>query len=447
MIYKNRLVKTVRYKVDAVTVSPLSIKQDEENLKIDETTGKFYIPGSSITGAFRNYYEKNIKKENENNDLLFGGPETGMNRLICYDAFPGEDSVKRMLSSRPGLKIDRRRLTVYFFESMGKKTGSKFTRKFVNDGIKFTFTFELNNYDKDCDFNKAQENFEHLLWAFANGDILLGNNKTVGFGRFKVKSIKKAEYDFGQYNDVIRYLLKEEKYEDITGSVLNPDAGKTDSSHFVRFKITGKTTTPLLIKDEVVRLPGLPDGINIKNGEDKYVIPGSALKGVLRTRIEKIVKTFPSLSDTLITNIFGLEANKEEQGSISRLICYDTVINNSKTGIYHKIKIDYFTGGVQQSALVSEETVMGDLEIECVFNTNGLKQYDKEVGLILLALRDLCTEKLNVGGGYAVGRGYIKADKLEFIDSGKEKIVYDFESPDKSAIDRFNSYIYELMVG
>lgn len=52
MIYKNKLIETIQYKVDAVTVSPLSIKDGDDNLKLDNTTGKFYIPGSSVAEHF-----------------------------------------------------------------------------------------------------------------------------------------------------------------------------------------------------------------------------------------------------------------------------------------------------------------------------------------------------------------------------------------------------------
>jgi len=445
MIYKNRLLETISYKVDAVTVSPLSIKEDEGNLKTDDVTGRFYIPGSSIAGAFRNYYETHIcGNSGSDKNVLFGSTDIGMNRLVCYDAFPADTSIKRMVASRPGLKIDRRRLTEYHFSVMGNEAGSKFRRYFINDGIRFSFEFDLNNYDKDYDFGTVQKDFERLLAAFAAGDILLGSNKTVGFGRFKIISVHKDSYNLREYRDVLRYLLKKEEYEDITEAVINNNS----LSKKVRFKITGKTVTPLLIKDEAVRLSGEPDGVNIKTGEGKYVIPGSSLKGVIRTRAEKIVNTFPRLESSIITDIFGVEADKDTEGRISRFVCYDTVINNSKTGLYNKIKIDYFTGGVKNAALGTEETVMGDLEIECVFNTYGLKQYDKEIGLLLLVFRDLCTGNMNVGGGYAVGRGYIKADRLEVIDVEKgDRMVYDFETPDRFVEEKFNSYISKLMVG
>ena len=43
MIYKNKLITSILYKVNAVTVSPLSIKDGEDGLKVNESTGKAYI--------------------------------------------------------------------------------------------------------------------------------------------------------------------------------------------------------------------------------------------------------------------------------------------------------------------------------------------------------------------------------------------------------------------
>ena len=438
MIYKNKLITSILYKVNAITVSPLSIKDGEDSLIVNESTGKAFIPGSSIAGAFRNYYENYICRDcNDDSSALFGGSETGMSKVICYDAFPLGDANKEIISSRPGIRIDRQTLSAAETET---GSGSKFTRTFLNEGIQFVFVFELNNYNEDDDFKKDQQQLENLIAAFAAGDILLGSNKTSGFGRFKVNLIEKVAYDLTNYEDMFRYLSKDTKASNITVSVLN----KQLPSKNIRFKVSAKTTTPLLIKDEIIRSSDEPDGINIKNGSGDFIIPGTSLKGILRSRAEKLAKTFSSIDDTLITNIFGIESNDEDKAHISRLTCFDTKINDAKEGIYNKIKIDYFTGGVKQHALMQEETVMGDLEIECIINTFGLKNLIREVGLLLLVFRDLCTESLSVGGGYAVGRGYIKADTLQLIDG--ETFIYDFNSPDKHVEDKFNSYISELMI-
>jgi len=440
MIYKNRLLKTIRYNVKATTVSPLAIRDDEDNIKIDEFTGRVYIPGSSVAGAFRNYYQNYIDMDSDEDfNELFGGKKSGMSQVVFYDSYLINDCVEEMISSRPGIKMDPKRLTV---ESAGdaKKSGWKFKRQFLNEGLSFQFIFELNNYEDDAGkFEEKQRKFEDLLRALSIGDISLGSNKMVGYGRFKVDSISKSVFDFTNINDLLKYLLRETEDSEITQDILcvNRETSK------VRFRIKGKTVTPILVKDEVIRLSNEPDGINIKDSKGNYIIPGSSIKGVIRSRAEKLHRTFPCIDEKIITSIFGIESKKDDDGHISRLTCFDSLIKNPKKSIYNKIKIDYFTGGVMQGALTDDEVVMGDVEIVCTFNTSGLNDYKKEVGLLLLVLRDLCKEDLGIGSGYAVGRGYIRADTLELYDG--EKFLFDFESPDKEVLKNFDSYISSLM--
>lgn len=439
MIYKNKLIETIKYSVEATSISPVSIRDGEDCLKIDELTGKVYIPGSSIAGAFRNYYESYINTTcGSDNNRVFGGAETGISRVVFYDAFLIENTNKEMIASRPGIKIDSERMSVALSNSGSKKYGHKFKRQFLNEGNRFSFSFEFNNYEDECDFKKAQQEFEHLLRALAVGDISFGSNKMIGYGRFEINTVSKSLFNLRDFNDMFKYLLKETKDIDITEDIVN----KGYSSSKVHFKISAKTATPLLIKDEVVRSSDEPDGINITDNKGNSIIPGSSLKGVLRSRAEKLVKTFPSIDKQVISNIFGLES-KDNDGHISRFNCFDTKIKDRKKGIYNKIKIDYFTGGVMQNALMNEETVMGDLEIECTFNISGLENYGEEIGLLLLVMRDLCSEDLNVGSGYAVGRGFIKAKTLTLFDG--HEMVYDFDSPDRQVEVNFNSYISKLM--
>ncbi|HHV29773.1 MAG TPA: hypothetical protein GXX73_09315 [Clostridium sp.] len=439
MIYKNRLLKTIRYNVKATTISPLSIRDSEDNLKIDELTDKVYIPGSSVAGAFRNYYESYIdKNSNEDFNELFGGKKTGLSQVAFYDSYLINHYVEEMISSRPGIKMDPKRLTVEVSDDI-KKSGKKFKRQFLNEGLRFEFIFELNNYEDGAEkFEDKERKFEDLLRAFSIGDISLGSNKMVGYGRFKVDSISKSVFDFTNINDLLKFMLRETESNEITHDILDVEH-KTSK---VRFKIKGKTVTPVLVKDEVIRLSNEPDGINIKDSKGNYIIPGSSLKGIIRSRAERLQKTFPCIDKKIITNIFGIES-KDDDGQISRLSCFDSIIKKPMKNTYNKIKIDYYTGGIMQGALTDNEVVMGDLEIECTFNTSRLSDYQREVGLLLLVLRDLCKEDLSIGSGYAVGRGYIKADTLELFDG--EKLVFDFKSPDIEVLKKFDLYISNLM--
>lgn len=439
MIYKNKLLRTIRYNVKATTTSPLSIRNNDDNLKIDELTGKVYIPGSSVAGAFRNYYESYIdKSSDEDFNELFGGKKTGMSQVVFYDSYLINDYVEKIISSRPGIKMDPKRLRVEVADD-NKKSGKKFRRQILNEGLSFEFIFELNNYEDDTEkFEDKQRKFEDLIRAFSIGDISLGSNKMVGYGRFKVDSISKGVFDFTNINDLLKFMLRKPGSNEVTQDIL----GINHESSKLRFKIKGKTVMPLLVKDEVIRLSNEPDGMNIKDSKGNCIIPGSSIKGVIKSRAERLHRTFSCIDENIITNIFGIES-KDDNGHISRLSCFDAIIKNSKKGLYNKIKIDYFTGGVMQGALMNDEVVMGDVEIELTFNTSGLNDYQREVGLLLLVLRDLCMEDLSIGSGYAVGRGYMMADTLELFDG--QKFDFDFKSPDKEILKKFDSYISSLM--
>lgn len=443
MIYKNRLHNSVNYRILAKTISPVSIMNGEENLKIDPITGEFYIPGSSIAGAFRNYYEKVIdKRADKENNKLFGGKNSGMSQILFYDAqiCTGLNDIdeknecievikKDKISQRPGIKIDKSFMT--------SEKGAKFQRKYLGEEVLFLFEISLNCYE-DENYIKMQEDAERLIQAFANGDILLGNSKTVGFGKFSVISVYKKEADLSSFNGMINYLLRGIKSVDITESILTREY----ESSYVRFKIKAEIITPLLIKDEAIHLTDEPDGLNIKDSLGNSLIPGSSIKGALRAQSERIINTFPNIDREVFTNIFGKESQNGE-GHISRLNCFDTKIVNIKKGVYNRIKSDYFTGGTVQSALMDEETVMGSVDMECTLDKSDLEDYKKEVGLLLLVLRDLCTGDLNLGGGYAIGRGYLLASSITLYD--RKQMVYDFNSPFEEVEREFNMYIKELM--
>jgi len=78
-----------------------------------------------------------------------------------------------------------------------------------------------------------------LLKAFSIGDISLGSNKMIGYGRFRVDSISKSVFDFTNINDLLKYMLMETDSTEITQDIL----GREQETSKVRFKIKGKTVT------------------------------------------------------------------------------------------------------------------------------------------------------------------------------------------------------------
>lgn len=451
MSYKRKWLKSVRYEVKVKTQSPLSIKDGEDNIKRDNKTGKFILPGASITGAFRHYYEQYLKVQ-KSSDGLFSNTIGIMNNLYCYDSLEElEGENNSVMASRPALKIDAESLTGDSLDD-SKKSGSFFSRTFVPEETKFTLVFELNQYDESIDFIKEIEAFEYLLQAFIGGEIPLGGHKQIGFGIFDVEDITKKATDLTKYKEIIDFMKGNTKEE----SILERLKKEIQPSSKIHLTLEAETLTPFLIKAAESMDHKKPDAVNMTKPDGTYVIPGSSLKGVLRNRTTRIIKSFNVLEDTIIEGLFGQAESKDYKGHNSRLNCFDTSVVEAKTGIYNKIKLDHFTGGVMQGALVDEEVVMGKVIFQLILNrpaamldrTNKSAEaleVQKEVGLLLLVLQELSKAELSIGSGYSIGRGYFTGKKLTL--KGNETYVYNFDNSNSNVEEIFDHYIKTLWGG
>lgn len=166
-----------------------------------------------------------------------------------------------------------------------------------------------------------------------------------------------------------------------------------------------------------------PDGEHIKNINGDYIITGSSLKGVLRAQGERILGYFNK--SNFSKELFGSE--DKDKKIASKLKCFDSVIANSKEGVYHRIKLDKLTGGVRKSALFDDKVVLGKVKLESKIKGNDEEIIDIGTALIALVYRDIALGSLSLGGGNNVGRGRINGEKLK-ITKGKELIYsYDFK--------------------
>ena len=80
------------------------------------------------------------------------------------------------------------------------------------------------------------------------------------------------------------------------------------------------------------------------------------------------------------------------------------------------------------TALMGEIPVQGNTNFNVLYKKSGNDEKDNfTVGLITLALRDLGTENLAVGGGSSTGRGRFKASKMSISDDN-DLIEIDFNN-------------------
>ena len=76
---------------------------------------------------------------------------------------------------------------------------------------------------------------------------------------------------------------------------------------YVEFKIHGRFTTPVLIKSPESAEDEDADYKNVKSG-DRFIIPGSSFKGILKSRMEKIADYFRIENE--VKELFGESSSK-----------------------------------------------------------------------------------------------------------------------------------------
>ena len=177
----------------------------------------------------------------------------------------------------------------------------------------------------------------------------------------------------------------------------------------------------------------------MRNAQKQYIIPGSSLKGALRTQFERIAgymeqHTHGFDSRQVIADAFGREGKRKDTGAAGNIRVFDTVVRQLKgcsmETISNRIRIDRFTGGVMNTGLFKEQPVHGQLHIEAAIMKGGKKDdadgADRSCGLLVLTLRDLALGMFNLGSGYSVGRGFLCADRLTVRrgDGAEAEIVF-----------------------
>lgn len=403
--------------------SLLRIGDEDKNILLDEQTKKPILPASGVAGAFRDYLKK-IGETQEQIDELFGGiqQEGEKSKLFLSDAYGNKTEYER----RERVRIDREKGAAY--------DKSVFHIDYLEKGIEFELYIR-------CEANNKEELkiFHHLLSqcieAIEKKEIRFGAEKTNGAGEFKL--VKKEEQTFDLYNreEYICYLkdLNEDRWKPFEKCIDNRKQGY----FFATIQAETKLSTPMLIAG-VQDYNTEVDLCSIKTRNGQYVIPGSSLKGVLRSQCEKIAD-YLSISN-LVNQMFGTEEN---QGQAGKVYVSDIIIEEQKDGvIYHRIAIDKFTGGTRKGAKFADKPVKGKIVLRISLAHFPTKnQEDAATALLLFAIRDLLSGITHLGSGFNIGRGRLEAEYL-LLEQGTEKIKISLHKKEEN--EKINSYIKAL---
>jgi CRISPR/Cas system CSM-associated protein Csm3 (group 7 of RAMP superfamily) len=424
---------------EIMSQSPLFIGDGSDLFLKDEETGRAYLPATSIAGAFRAY----LKGIGEKDWELFGEQANdrglGMSKVYINDAYADIKGKDR----RIGIRIDP--------EKGSSIDKSKRDMCYLSPGLKFELVFEIHE-DKNND--ELLRMLCKCLSGLEKGYVRFGGSKSSGLGIFKIVKAGKVSFDLNCRQEWLKFLCDDYSVYNVESADFLKEIKSLNLEGYVEFKIHGRFTTPVLIKSPESAEDEDADYKNVKSG-DRFIIPGSSFKGILKSRMEKIAdyfrienevkelfgesssKGYPKdTNDEIHSEEFEEEKkeNKKAKHSLSRIFVEEAVIDgikkaeNNSFRRYNKIRIDKFAGGVMNTALMGEIPVQGNTNFNVLYKKSGNDEKDNfTVGLITLALRDLGTENLAVGGGSSTGRGRFKASKMSISDDN-DLIEIDFNN-------------------
>lgn len=438
----------------------LDLRTDAPILR--EPDGRPYIPGSSIRGVLRHYLEcerELLGCDEVSFKKLFGvTPRKGENGVLAWlGRLTVEDAVCRSGAAgseiRDHVKIDRR--------SGSAARGPKFdaeTADARSAGYDFRAFYEGDRPDEGA-IDPALVLLWEALRALAAGEISLGARSGCGFGRMKLEG---AEYRAFERNDdagLARWLgtrlpnAAKPEDEGWRGIPTNPDGQPLEAKAAwcvldlnLRLLFEG----PFLVHAPLPpppcpedKLPGnfrdpatyacrgeaVADSIFVRRWTDPVYagrepgglahvyLPGSSLRGVLRSHAERICRTVldsTSVSDRLFGPMLG-EKRTEKGGKPAKEAKWKGRIEvadgklegESKTVYLDHVAIDRITAAASDGAKFST-SALASPEFTTTIRVRFRQDELQVAALWGRVLRDLMRGALWVGAGVTRGYGYLR---------------------------------------
>ncbi|MBU1659928.1 MAG: hypothetical protein KKD28_00470 [Chloroflexi bacterium] len=389
------------------------------------------LTGASIAGALRNYlreYEAGFgafeKKSGElRAERLFGHLDAHddasvLSWLMVDDALGTLPENGEPVEIRDGVTIDPKSRTA--------EENKLYNIELLAAGTTFDLHFELWLTAEN------QENLESLVIALEGlegGEIGLGRRKRRGYGQCRVSDWQVQQYKMDETAGLLGWLNhtrgKGKSYETILDLL---DGSPTLVSNREAFTLEAAFSlkTSLLIRSDSGKADAV-DAVHLRSwrdGKRKPILSGTSLAGVIRARALRIAKTVlknEKRATDFVDAMFGKRIRKPtDEPTGSRVVVHETLIENSVPDrVQNRVKLDRFTGGAYPQALFSQQPVFGKTKSSTrvkvwleLRKTHDMPEedFDAEVGLLLLVLKDLWTGDLPVGGESSVGRGRLQGE-------------------------------------
>ena len=379
-----------------------------------------FLSGASIAGALRAYLS-----ELGVSNTIFGGDKQQnageQSSLIVEDAI-GIMPENTLPERRWGNRIND--------ESGTAEHNALFDYVLWPVGTRFPIRFELLLCEGD-DHQRMNDELFSTLKGLSNGEIHLGARKQRGFGCVKVDQWKIREYNLQDKDDLQDWVLSGAGA--LSESYQAPLPSTTLEASSNRFTLEARLQPlgSLIIRAGDGKDDLGADATHLKrqkaSGESELILSGNTLGGVLRSRCLRIAKTLGT-DAKIVNQLFGNMEN--DHACASKLRVEESVIKGARNDlIQSRVRIDRWTGGAADSALFDAQPAFAGEDSNISIKLSIKKPERREVGLLLLAFKDLATEDLPVGGESSIGRGRLclkEPAKIKF-DNKQYELAFEAE--------------------
>lgn len=428
--YKYRMVARVTLEA----ASPLAVGSGEKNIITDapvtrDINGLPYIPGTSLVGIIRHSLE-----DDKAIDHLFGfqkGDKGEGSKVIVSDALlVGSNGkvIDGLEQSEPDkflklFEVLPIRQHVRITEKGVGADHGKFDEQVVYKGTRFVFEMELLSETAD------EDNMHKLLGIISSPTFRIGSGTRNGFGSMKVVSMKYSSYDLTKENELDAYLKKSSSLSEAWNDAEEIKPKEMQGDSWIKYTLTLKPADFFLfssgfgdedadmipVKESYIDWPeGLP---NMK--EATSLVPATSIKGAIAHRMvyhwNRLMGKFVDNGEAITSEqnpatiaIFGTTIDEDEiNPSRGHAIFSDVFLQTKEPKILPHIKIDKFTGGVQDGALFQEKVSTSAqeefseeiyVEKDALADSTIRKAFEQ-------ALQDICNGLLPLGGGTNRGHG------------------------------------------
>lgn len=447
----NKIIRRIYYRVTLRLDSPLSVGNGESyytdsDLLYRNVAGipEYFIPGTAIAGAFRDYLLKPeiLKREDHPDEkklnCVYGysdGENGQMSSVFFSDVvLPIPDSGD-YITTRDFVRLKQEDDSVQqILQNKQAADGGKFDMEILEPGIIGTLYIECVNRENDR--ISAENAVDQALQGIQNGEIRFGSKKNRGFGRFEISAVAVKSFSRDNRSEWLKFekdLDDVHKYgEPVSFEKWVRQMADNPNSQYLTVSIPLRQVGGISIR-HYSAVAGDPDFSHItSNGEP--VIPGSSWAGAIRADVRTILKELGFSSaeaEKTLEQWFGCvkksradqnggAANNGGGSHASNIVIEESRLAGGSFLTMTRNKIDRFTGGTVDSALYTEKAYFGGtttltFRIRKDNQAVQSKQYGYKVlvGMMELVVSDIENGFIAIGGETAIGRGIFRGTETE----------------------------------